>query len=59
VGLFGRQPRDSTVETIAAAEVKARAEVLLDQMTSNLTELRELILGGRAADDRSDQRDQP
>lgn len=36
---------DYVDEIVAAADVKARAEQLLDQMSSNLADLRILILG--------------
>lgn len=42
---------DMVRETIVAADVKARAEVLLDQMSTNLDELKGLILG-REGDER-------
>lgn len=48
MGLFRRSRpsySDTVTETVVAADVKARAETILDQMTTNLTDLRILILG--------------
>ena len=48
--IFRRRPCQDVQATVTAAAVKKEAEMILDQMSDNLTELRLLILG-REEDD--------